>query len=106
MLRIVRDVLIPALPALTLADVLVRAGLPLTLIGDCRAATAAGGRAHRFAESYTSRVGRCGVLAHLSPRGRFRRFCGMRWRHRSRLPRPSMRRTAWARAGNDTHCRN
>jgi hypothetical protein len=34
MLRIIRDVLIPAVPRLTLATALVREGLPLTLLGD------------------------------------------------------------------------
>jgi hypothetical protein len=73
MLRIVREVMIPALPLLNLAEVLVREGLPLTLIGDWPGRQLPLADVRNMAlENYTPAAwDEVAVLVHLSPEGTF-----------------------------------
>ena len=86
MLRIIRDVLIPALPLLILAKTLVEHGLPLTLVGDWtgleRLVSSAARSRHvrmiRFEDASAESWNETAVLAYLSPTGTFRPCSGTR----------------------------
>ncbi len=72
MLRIIRDVLIPAVPLLTLAVNLAKEGLPLLLIGDwlnLQLPVPSNVEFVRFEEMDGKAWARAGILVHLDPRG-------------------------------------